>query len=56
MHPDHTPSWRDGKTEDISAAYRAPGRRNLWLLPLLLSGALLALAGCVAAVIFLARG
>ena len=35
MHPDQTPSWQDGKTEDISATYRDPGRRNPWLLPLL---------------------
>ena len=56
MHPDQHPSWQDGKTEDISQAYRDPGRRNPWLLPLLLSGALLALACCVVAVILLVRG
>ena len=55
MHPDQSPSWQDGKTEEFSATYRDPGRRNPWLLPLLLSGALLALASCVAAVIFLIR-
>jgi hypothetical protein len=56
MHPDPNPSRQDGKTEDISMVYRDPGRRNPWLLPLLLGGALLALASCALAVIFLVRG
>jgi len=56
MHPDQIPPWQDGKTEDISATYRDPGRRNPWLLPLLVTGALLAALCCAAAVIFLLRG
>jgi hypothetical protein len=56
MHPDQTPSWQDGKAEDVSVAHRGPGRGNPWLLPLLITGALLAVLCCVAAVIFLVRG
>ena len=56
MHPDQTPSSQDGKTEDISATYRDPGRRNPWLLPLLITAALLAALCCATAVTFLVRG